>query len=303
MTFFTNIICTKDRPGDLSKLLNSLQKQVKKPDCVLIVDGSDSPIEYLLKDFPELNFKYLSVRPPGLTKQRNAGLMALPTESEWVGFLDDDLVLEPEAILNLDLCIQKNPEVRGIGLVINNQPVFKRENILRNIFFTDAGAGGVVTRSGFAACIRPVKKDLDVEWLYGGATFWKKEIFSEYLFDEWYSGVGYLDDVDFSYRVSRKHRLMLCASAKCFHYPHPVKKEKLYALGTWHLVAWWYFIGKHNSFNRFFVLWSMMGIFFSNLMFGVLYPSTNRFKAALGNLNAFRLILLGRASRQIGFQK
>ena len=72
MTFFTNIICTKDRPGDLSKLLNSLQKQVKKPDCVLIVDGSDSPIEYLLKDFPELNFKYLSVRPPGLTKQRNA---------------------------------------------------------------------------------------------------------------------------------------------------------------------------------------------------------------------------------------
>jgi GT2 family glycosyltransferase len=67
------------------------------------------------------------------------------------------------------------------------------------------------------------------------------EMFKEFSFDEWFSGVGYLEDVDFSYRVSRKYPLMLAASARCFHYHHPVRKERMFHLGAWHLVAWWYF--------------------------------------------------------------
>jgi GT2 family glycosyltransferase len=295
------IICTKDRPKDLTNLFQSIQRQSRKPDQIIVVDGSDNPIKHVIEAFPDLTVDYTTVRPPGLAKQRNVGIKMLKAEMDWVGMLDDDLVLEDECISNLYKFIDGHRDVKGIGLVINNQPTF-RYNILRQIFLTDVEPGGIVTKSGMAAAIRPVATDLKVEWLYGGATFWNTSMFKEFSFDEWFSGVGYLEDVDFSYRVSRKYPLMLAASARCFHYHHPVRKERMFHLGAWHLVAWWYFASKH-SFNKLLILWSMFFIFASNLGHGLLKPQSNRLRTALGNLRAFYVIFTGGVSNFKGFQK
>ncbi len=45
------IVPTKDRPEDLNNLFVSIQKQTRSADLVIVVDGSDDPIEYILKDF------------------------------------------------------------------------------------------------------------------------------------------------------------------------------------------------------------------------------------------------------------
>lgn len=296
------IICTKDRPVDLENVLKSIVDGVRKPDQLIIVDGSDNPIENVVKKFPELNPCYVTVRPPGLAKQRNVGISKLNSDIEWVGFLDDDLVLEPECLGSLEAFIsKKGNDLYGVGMVINNQPTFSY-NPYRTIFLTDFEPGGVITPSGCASAIRPVKQDLEVDWLYGGATFWKKKAFEEFSFDEWFSGIGYLEDVDFSYRVSRKYKLMLAASARCWHYQHPIPKEKLSANGAWHLVSWWYFARKHD-FNRVVILWSMFGIFLSNVIHGVIRPSSNRLMGAAGNLKAFKVIFSKKVSTFQGFQK
>jgi GT2 family glycosyltransferase len=302
MSIIIAIVCTKDRPDDLTSLLTSLRVQKRKFDKVIIVDGSDEPINHVTEHFTDLNLEYTHVSPPGLTKQRNVGISLLPQDYNWVGFLDDDLVLEEDCVSNLNQFIEKNNDVKGIGLRINNQSIL-RPSIYRTIFFTDIGNGGVVTKSGHASAIRPVTEDQDVNWLYGGATFWNKEIISNYSFDEWYSGIGYLEDVDFSYNVSRSHRLMLCSSARCFHYSHPVSKNKLYRLGAWHFVAWWYFISKWKEFNKLTVLWSMFGVFISNFGHGLLLPRTNRLRSALGNLAAWKVIATGNVRGFKGFQK
>lgn len=302
---FACIVCTKDRPEDLTNLLVSLSKQTTKPDQIIIVDGSDHPIKFVVDKFPDLHCDYVTVRPPGLAKQRNVGIKNLRAEMNWVGFLDDDLVLEDQCIENLERFVNEHQDVKGVGLVINNQPT-SSENFLfklyHGIFLTDIRPGGIMTKSGMASAIRPVKVDQKVDWLYGGATFWNMSVFKEFKFDEWFSGVAYLEDVDFSYGVSRKYPLMLAASARCFHYCHPVKKQKLINHGAWHFVAWWYFADKYK-FNKFLVAWSMFGMWLSNLLHGILKPSTHRTRTALGNLKAFKVIASGGVMSFKGFQK
>ena len=67
-TNITLIVCTKDRPKDLTNLLSSISIQSHQPSLIIIVDGSDTPVEYVLNNFPQLKFDYIAVRPPSLLK-------------------------------------------------------------------------------------------------------------------------------------------------------------------------------------------------------------------------------------------
>ena len=305
MSKITIVICTKDRPKDMNSLLTSLKEQTSLPDDMIIIDGSDTPepveeVVYKFKD--SLPLSYQTLRPTSLTRQRNEGISKVSSDTDWIGFLDDDLVLEKDAIENLRTFLDKDKEVRGVGLIINNQEE-KAPSLIRSLLLTDKSPGGVFTLSGLPASIRPVKDDLQVEWLYGGATFWHKSILNEVNYDEWFSGVGYSEDVDFSYRVAQKHKLMLHSRSRCWHYHHQTSKEKLIKLGTWQIVSWWYFISKTNSFNKVLVLYSMLGVMATNLLIGIVKPSSHRTRNALGNLKGLCVILFGNVKNHQGFQK
>lgn len=307
MVKIATIICTKDRPVDLKTLLDSISNQVRKPDQVIIVDGSDHSVENIAAQFlSSLKIDYIHLRPPGLTRQRNRGLTMVNSDIDWVGFLDDDLVLEKDCLKNLENFVINDKELKGVGLTIKNQESLRKsiiDNLFRFIFFTDKKPGGVITKSGKASAIRVLDCDQKVEWIYGGATFWHKSIIKKFSFDEWFSGVGYVEDVDFSYRVSRENKLMVCAKARCDHYHHGTRKERYFDMGTWHFVAWWYFILKNPDFNKLLVLWSMFGMMLSNFVFGALSPSSYRLRSGLGNLKGLFIILSGRVLEHKGFQK
>ncbi|MBH49035.1 MAG: hypothetical protein CME71_12780 [Halobacteriovorax sp.] len=299
------IICTKDRPVDLTSLLKSIAEQTLLPDSIIIIDGSDNapPVKEVCDQFhSSLPITYKTLRPPGLTRQRNLGISLLSSETTWVGFLDDDLVLEPVAIQEMKTFLETKPQYKGVGLVINNQDN-KKPSFLRNLFFLDKMPGGQVTASGLPASIRPVQTSMDVEWIYGGATFWHTEILKKYKFDEWFSGVGYLEDVDFSYHVSRSYPLAINGKARCWHYHHPAKKENMIKYGTWQIVSWWYFISKYQRFNRLLVLWSMSAVTLANLVAGLRNKKTYRERMFLGNIIGFWKIVTNQTQTHKGFQK
>lgn len=307
MATITLIICTKDRPKDMQTLLDSIVKQTSLPKRVIVIDGSDNSIRSLLDNYPSLHIEYRAVRPPSLPKQRNVGISMLGNEVSWVGFLDDDLVLEETAIEELAKFVDREEakpgkELVGAGLAINNEGLISF-NWWRKFLLLDKFPGGVFTRSGCPAAIRPVKHDLDVEWLYGGATFWKSTIYQEFKFDEWFDGTGYYEDVDFSFRVSRKYRLALSPKSRCFHYHHPVRKEKLFLLGIWQITGWWYFASKAKHFSSLFVLWGMLGVTINNLAVGLFRPSGHRWRRGFGNLKGMWLILTGKALNRRTFSK
>ena len=299
------IICTKDRPKEIQKLLSTIQRQTKLPNDLIVVDGSDHPIESVLDEFQTLPIRYVQVRPPSLPKQRNVGISMLQEHADWIGFLDDDLVLHPKNFKEIEEFIQNYQDetpLAGVGLNIKNSLPSNRSK-LRDLFLLDAPIGGIFTRSGCPTALSKVQKTQKVDWLSGGNSFWQKKILKEFAFDEWFSGTGYHEDVDFSYRVSRKYSLYYLVKSGCIHLDHPVSKTKAPGYGTWQITAWWYFTHKDKSFCALLVLWSMLGLFINNFIGGIVKPSSYRMLQSMGNLRGFFYIITGRALIKRTFHK
>ena len=305
MSEITLIICTKDRPEDIKTLFTSLVSQTQKPKHVIVVDGSDNPIKDVLDPFLEdLSIEYTTVRPPSLPKQRNVGISMLAEDADWVGFLDDDLVLETDSLEQVSKCVKNaetSKELVGIAMIISNcaYPAF---SLLKSFFFLDGRNSGGFTPSGCAVMYRDIHSTNEVEWVSGGVSFWRKKVFDQFKFDEWFSGTGYLEDIDFSYRVSRSYSLVSCGEARCNHYHHEIAKSKLINLGSWQLTSWWYFANKMN-FPKINVLMSFCGITLFNLVFGVLKFNSERFLKFFGNIKGFLKIVTGKALLKSHWQK
>src|SRR5712691_8256306 len=92
------VVPTKDRPDDLRRMLASLRAQTRPPDQLIVVDGSDPDVHDVVAEFSDLKADYVRVFPPSLARQRNAGMQQLRTDIALAGYLDDDVVLEPDAI-------------------------------------------------------------------------------------------------------------------------------------------------------------------------------------------------------------
>jgi Predicted glycosyltransferases len=94
----TVIICTRNRPTELKRCLQCLQDQLFQSFEILVVDNSSNPTDArgIAASF---DARYMLCPSLGLSRARNAGMRA--TRSEFVAFLDDDAVPEPEWLLRL----------------------------------------------------------------------------------------------------------------------------------------------------------------------------------------------------------
>jgi glycosyltransferase involved in cell wall biosynthesis len=305
MKFISLITCTKDRPEELNDLLTSIRAQVgARPDLHIIIDGSDNPepVKKTVDQFRDLPIEYHHLRPPGLTRQKNFGISCLPEQTDWVGVLDDDVVLDKNCLKNIKYHIESDNEVRGIGVVFSNLKR-RKYNILRNILLIDGRHDGGFSLSGLPISNRTYDKNTSVKWLHGGATFWHKQILDEFDFDEWFSGIGYFEDIDFSYRVSRKNKLIFLPDAQSTVYDNYIPTAKLTKVGTWQVVAWWYFATRKGDFNKFLICYSILGVIAVNLFMGIVRPSSRRILNTWGNLRGLAIIISGKTLGHQGFQK
>ncbi len=93
------IVCTRNRPAELTRVLHSIAEQTTLPARVLVVDSSDANasaavVEQRSAVWPAGSQLELRRSDPGLPHQRNVGIDA--TTRPIVCFLDDDVVLEPD---------------------------------------------------------------------------------------------------------------------------------------------------------------------------------------------------------------
>lgn len=117
----TVAICTKDRPNNVERCLNSLQN-LKKPGNlgefeILIVDNapSDEQTKERVANFP--NVRYVRELKVGLDFARNRAIEE--AKGDILAFLDDDVVVDPEWLLGLVEAWTENPDAGAFtGLVL-----------------------------------------------------------------------------------------------------------------------------------------------------------------------------------------
>ena len=315
------VVPTKDREKDLRLMLSSLVCQTRIPDQIIVVDGSDPDIKFVINEFNELPIDYIREFPPSLSKQRNAGIEKLHSDITLAGYLDDDIVLESDAVENMlafwdeadtgyggaAFCITnaKSPAGTGIKqLFFLDSP--ERGKVLPSgwvsqLFCSESPESGKVLPSGWVSTSGNSNQIIDVDWLCGGVTVWRREVVDNYLYDEWFQGTGFMEDVDFSFNVRKKYKLTLVANAKVADYPHPILPERYILLGKWQIVNRLYFVRKYSdrglSITKAWL--SSFSVILLNLTLGLIRADTNRFRCALGNILGIGIALTDK-NRRIG---
>ncbi len=299
------VVPTKDRPDDLRTMLNSVRRQTRAVDQVIVVDGSDPPVKHVVDEFSDLALEYVTVFPPSLAKQRNAGMQQLRADITIAGYLDDDIELEADAVEKmLAYWDSAGPDLGGAVFNITNSPSARLVG-MKQIFWLDSATPGRVLASGCVSILGCQKSDIETEWLCGGATLWRREIIDSYPYDEWYQGTGYLEDVDFSFRVREKYRLALVASARLAHYSRPVRPDRQYLLGKWQVVNRMHLVRKLRSRGlspaKAWIASAAMACL--NLAQGVLLFNGQALNRARGNIAGIISEVMGRREQIGGYLK
>ncbi|HYC45256.1 MAG TPA: glycosyltransferase family 2 protein [Burkholderiales bacterium] len=213
------LIPTKDRPDVIRELLESLAAQTIPCGRVLVV-ASGIDIEDVVMAFRDrLPIEYFRCEPPGQIRQRNLGISRLDERTPLVGFLDDDLMLEPDALEQMIAFWNRvDAETAGVGFNIVNAPP-PPSSLLARLVFMRTPEPGRVLRSGYNSRIDGLDHDIRTQWLGGGYTVWRREILEQYRQPELRTRWAIGEDIRFSYPVGKRHPLYVCATARARHLP------------------------------------------------------------------------------------
>lgn len=288
----TVIIPTKDRPIELRRLLVNIAGQDYRPFQVIIVDGGDKPIDNAIMAFPDFKIDRLRVIPASLTAQRNAGIRAVREDATLVAFFDDDIILEEGALRNMMLFWDKaSDDVGGAGFNLTNE-IYKKPSFFEKLFLVNADTPSLILRSGFQSKVSYINTSAEVHWLPGCAMVWKKDVFKKFMFDENFSGYARYEEVDFSYRVGKTHRMLIVADAKAQHLSRVETADFSFPLGKMEVVNRLYFVRKYPELSTLLCVWALLGIFLNNVLKGMMGMDAKYLYKAGGNLAGFTRILL-----------
>ncbi|KGN70209.1 glycosyltransferase family 2 protein [Porphyromonas sp. COT-239 OH1446] len=207
---FDVVIPTKDRPEDLQRILESIEQSSVLPEKVIIVDQS-SHIESVLNSSKFVINHLHKPNISGLTMAKNLGVKYC--DCELIHFFDDDIIVDHNYFETLNRHFVENPQYKGICGRQRNSKSSRFKLLIFSIFhvgpFHDVRKK---CNSGFVS-----QRLVDTPILPGGVTAYKIEIFQEFQFDETLIRYCLGEDMDFSYRVSRKYPLAFATDAKVLH--------------------------------------------------------------------------------------
>jgi glycosyltransferase involved in cell wall biosynthesis len=264
------VICTYMRPLSLLRLLKSIEKQVKRPDEVIVVDGSNDLATKVALETNKFNFyiQYFLVdnKNRGLTKQRNYGVNKIGTQMDCVSFLDDDLVLDPNYFYDIEKTFQDNKDAIGAGGIdLEENRYFKMEPNTSYSKFNFYELDGWVVKEPLRYKIRkifglmtnlqpdiipdyshgrsgfpPNGKIYEVEHLIGMNMTFKIELLKRISFSSYFEGYGLYEDFDFCVRALPFGKLYVNTNAQVWHYHEPSGRPNQYQYGKMVIRNGWY---------------------------------------------------------------
>lgn len=225
------IICTRNRPEDLNETLRSISAHALSDDLLLsVVDASDEAerahTRRVVEGFGALPSMYRSYTDvPSLTRQRNAALDHLPPSIEIVHFVDDDVTVHPGYFDALSDVLRTHPDVGGVGGMVvepSDEKASRRVEKLKQLFFLSHAEAGRVLPSGCTTSAQhpspATPAELrNTEWLSGCSSSYRRVLLEQHRFDETLTGYSMLEDLDLSYRIHQKSRLVVQPKARLIH--------------------------------------------------------------------------------------
>ncbi len=275
------VVPTMNRARNLAALLESIRTQSHQPAELIIVDQStDNKTKEVCAEYEILfktlgcSLRYFQQSQPSLVAARNRG--AQEAAGEIVCFLDDDIRIDPEYFERM-LPYFNDPNVGGIAgnpYQTNTGwwqgPKWEIRKFLMRMFLIN-NFNGTMTASGFGYAIFEWEIDRvhPVEFFGGYSMNFRKNLLLKEPCDEWFTGYGFREDMDLSYRISRHAKLLMVPDARFYHDSSPVNRLDLDRLKKMQFRNYWYFYKKFKRksfFTDALFFYSLSGIVFLELI-------------------------------------
>lgn len=269
------VIATRNRPEDLLRTIQSLAAQTVLPAELCIVDSSDAtPTRAAIEELCEkagISLDYHHPAPRGLTVQRNVGIDR--TKGDPVFLIDDDVWLAPDCHQEILAEYDRwGPELGGVRATpVRPARPSLPTRIYRKLFGIGGWwpeASGKVRPGFYAEGVSDSAGVRKLEYFNGWFMSYRRTVFHHERFDEALSGYAYKEDIDFSYRVSRRYVLVQTPKARCDHLKSPSARLNSHNLQRMNLANQFYLHRKlmpQDAFHKAALWWAWLGLFILNL--------------------------------------
>jgi GT2 family glycosyltransferase len=237
----TVVICTYQRPESTIRVLNSIARQVRLPDATMIIDGSvDARTADAIAEWRSANLRqpiqywHVDVSHRGLTRQRNFALDRVRTDL--VAFFDDDVVLAPNCLDEMERAHRSAPGVVGVGCFAGPDIASPKAlwRLRRRLGVVPALQAGRYYRSGMSIPweLDPRRESsIEGDWLPGWGMMWQTAAARTVRFNDGFAGYAQGEDLDFSLRMARHGKLIMARAAELRHLPDHAGRPDASRLG------------------------------------------------------------------------
>jgi len=266
------VICTYQRPQPIQHLLQAIAEGDRPPNETLIVDGSEGfetqavVVEHAQSgDIPNLSYLRVPPEQRGLTRQRNYGIAR--AREDIIAFLDDDTIPSPDYFTQVLACFERHREAIGVGGYITNEVQWQHKGAQFKAGLSNFQFGNWVRCEDYRWRLRrvlglvstlppgwvppfshgrsvgflpPDGKDYQVEFFFGGASAWRRGVFEQNQFSNYFEGYGLYEDLDFCLRASRHGPLFLSTRACLEHHHASSGRPDYYHYGKMVVRNGWY---------------------------------------------------------------
>jgi GT2 family glycosyltransferase len=251
------IVPTIGRPDALAVLLDSLAAQTRRPDEVLVADGSsgdDIASMIATGRWAErgLIVRHQRVSPPNAVSQRVAAITR--ATGDYLLLLDDDVVLESPCVEALAAVLGEAPDVAAVMADMTNE-AWPEATVVWRWYLKATGMRegewhgrvvGPLLRFGYPPHPLSVSP---MEWFGTANTLLRRAVydaaggFSTFFLHR--STMN--EDVDLALKVGRHGRIVVCPDARLSHHHHPSGRVSVFAAA------------EDDLFNRYLILTKTTG--------------------------------------------
>ena len=239
------VVPTRNRPRDVEKLLASIKQQTRLPDELIVVDQSpndETHVVFVDATDPRLRDRSTYVHSSsirGVSTARNFGIAR--AKGDVVVFLDDDVVLTPDCMEQMEAAFTAHPDYAGIGGVeLQMEHVAMSYILYYDLFFLGPFRDPKYRISRNWRNLEGIQRATSLKTCLAG---FRRDFLARHRFDErWRSAL--LEDVDLCWQVRGKEKFGVWPRASVWHSISEVRTtggEGYRATGS----AWTFFMRKH----------------------------------------------------------
>ena len=224
------VIPTKNRPHDLVKAVDSLLAQTRPPEEVLIIDqsegmASEDAVRRRFSGVARTRLDYVHDSAiSGLVDAKRVGCTR--ASADIVCFLEDDVVLEPDYMSQIEWGFLSRPDMWGCSGIIVNMPRSSPLYIAaQRVFFRGIFRDPRLPLTAHA--LNGGRELMPCDVLSGGISSWRRDVFQHVQFDT-ANGFFMFEDMEFSTRVVKAlgSHLYINPRARLEHHMSGVNRDR-----------------------------------------------------------------------------